>query len=352
MTTTTTTRPPYDPELADLLANSPLPSTITADMIGFLRANPFGPGLDELVAARPLRHHEVTIPVAEAARSTASVFTPTDRAATAAMYHLHGGGMIIGSRFTGIEHVLDWAVRYGAVVVSPEYRLAPEHPAPTPVEDAYAGLEWLAATAPSLGVDPDRILLVGTSAGGGLAAGVTLLARERSGPEVIAQMLLSPMLDDRDATASSRQYTDRPAPGARESNDTGWEALLGDRRKTERVHPASAPARASDLTGLPPAFIDVGSAEVFRDEDVAYAMPGCGSTASRRSCTSGPAGSTSSTAPHLARCSSRAAIAAATRGSTGRSDAERRGRPSAPAVRRAALAADLPLWTHRPCRSR
>ncbi len=269
MTATTSTRPPYDPELADLLANSPLPSTITPDMIGFLRAHPFGPGLDELLATRPLHHHEVTIPVA-GGEITASVFTPTDRAATSSIYHLHGGGMIIGDRFTGIEHVLDWAVQYGAVVVSPQYRLAPEHPAPTPVEDAYAGLVWLAANAPSLGVDPERILLVGTSAGGGLAAGVTLLARERRGPEVIAQMLLSPMLDDRDATASSRQYS-QTGSWSRESNATGWDALLGDRRGTDDVDPASAPARADDLTGLPPAFIDVGSAEVFRDEDVAYA---------------------------------------------------------------------------------
>ncbi|MDQ0821468.1 acetyl esterase/lipase [Arthrobacter sp. V4I6] len=267
---TTPVRPPYDAELAALLDNSPLPTTVTADMIGFLRANPFGPTLDDLVATRPITHAEYKIP-GPAGDLVASVFTPTDSEESApAIYHLHGGGMILGNRFTGISHVLDWAVEHGAVVVSLEYRLAPETTAPGPVEDAYAGLVWLAANASSLGVDADRIMITGTSAGAGLAAGVTLLSRDRRGPALIAQMLLSPMIDDRGTTASSRQYT-QTGSWSRESNDTGWTALLGDRRGTSGVDIYSAPSRAIDLTGLPPAFIDVGSAEVFRDEDVAYA---------------------------------------------------------------------------------
>lgn len=269
MDTLAPVRPPYDPELADLLADSPLPTTVTADMIEFLRAHPFGPTLYDLLAARALSHREVAIPVA-GGTMVASVFAPTTRPVTSVIYHLHGGGMIIGNRFTGLDHVLDWALEHGAVVISPEYRLAPEFPAPTPVEDAYAGFVWAAENSAELGAGPDRILLIGTSAGGGLAAGVTLLARERSGPVAKAQMLLSPMLDDRDETVSSRQYT-QTGSWSRESNDTGWHALLGDRRKTDAVGPASAPARATDLSGLPPAFIDVGSAEVFRDEDVSYA---------------------------------------------------------------------------------
>jgi acetyl esterase/lipase len=268
--TTAPARPPYDPELAQLLDASPLPTTVTADMIDFLRANPFGPTLDDLLADRPLSHEEHTIAV-PGGGITASVFTPTDKEASApAIYFLHGGGMIIGNRFTGIGHVLDWAVDHRAVVVSLEYRLAPEHPAPGPVEDAYAGLLWLADKAKDLGIDAGRILIAGTSAGAGLSAGVTLLARDRQGPALIAQMLLSPMLDDRDATASSHQYTETGS-WSRESNSTGWDALLGDRRGGDSVGIYSAPARATDLTGLPPAFIDVGSAEVFRDEDVAYA---------------------------------------------------------------------------------
>ncbi len=263
-------RPPYDPELAELLDNSPLPSTVTADMIDFLRANPFGPTLEDLLATRAISHREYTI-ARPGSEITASVFTPADKDASApAIYFLHGGGMIIGNRFTGIGHVLDWAVEHRAVVVSLEYRLAPESPAPGPVEDAYAGLLWLVDNAGDLGIDSERILIAGTSAGAGLSAGVTLLARDRKGPALIAQMLLSPMLDDRDATASSHQYT-QTGSWSRESNSTGWDSLLGERRGTGAVDIYSAPARATDLTGLPPAFIDVGSAEVFRDEDVAYA---------------------------------------------------------------------------------
>ncbi|MFI0829482.1 alpha/beta hydrolase [Streptomyces roseolus] len=202
---------------------------------------------------------------------TASVFTPRARTASGTgIYFLHGGGMIIGDRFTGMANVLDWALEHDAVVVSLDYRLAPEHPAPAPVEDAYAGFVWTAAHAAELGIDPERILLAGTSAGGGLAAGVALLARDRKGPQALARLLMSPMLDDRDETVSTRQYSGTGS-WSRESNTTGWTALLGASRGTEAVSAYRAPARAEDPSGLPPAFIDVGSVEVFRDEDVAYA---------------------------------------------------------------------------------
>ena len=156
------------------------------------------------------------------------------------------------------------------MVVSVEYRLAPEHPDPAPVEDCYAGLVWVHAHAAELGADPDRILVAGASAGGGLAAGVALLARDRQGPPLIGQVLMCPMLDDRAVTPSS---TSLHGEGIWDtaSNDTGWDALLGDRRGGDDVSVYAAPARASDLSGLPPAFVDVGSVETFRDEDVAYA---------------------------------------------------------------------------------
>ncbi|MFE6360274.1 alpha/beta hydrolase [Streptomyces sp. NPDC057806] len=263
-------RPPYDPELGELLANSPLPAVITAEMIEPLRAAPFTAPIEEVLATRALDHRVVTVPGPDG-ELTASVFTPRDKAATApGIYFLHGGGMIVGDRFTGIANILDWALEHGAVVVSLDYRLAPEHPAPAPVEDAYAGFVWTAAHAAELGIDPERILLAGTSAGGGLAAGVALLARDRKGPTALAQLLMSPMLDDRDQTVSTLQYSGTGS-WSRESNSTGWTALLGDLRGTDAVSPYSAPARATDLSGLPPAFIDVGSAEVFRDEDVTYA---------------------------------------------------------------------------------
>jgi acetyl esterase/lipase len=187
------------------------------------------------------------------------------------LYFIHGGGMIIGNnRSGGAAGALEHAQSLGAAVVSVEYRLAPETPHPGPVEDCYAGLTWTAAHAGDLGVDPERLIVGGASAGGGLAAAVALLARDRGGPRVRGQMLLCPMLDDRNDTPSSYQMTglgiwDRGA------NEVGWTALLGDARGGPDVSPYAAPARAADLSGLPPAFVDVGSAETFRDEDVAYA---------------------------------------------------------------------------------
>ncbi|HSX67373.1 alpha/beta hydrolase, partial [Nocardioides sp.] len=120
------------------------------------------------------------------------------------------------------------------------------------------------------GVRPDRILVAGASAGGGLAAGVALAARDRGGPRLCGQVLDYPMLDDRGITASTGQF-DGIGVWDRISNETGWRALLGDRRGGELVSPYAAPSRATDLGGLPPAFIGVGAAEIFRDEAIDYA---------------------------------------------------------------------------------
>ena len=187
-----------------------------------------------------------------------------------AIYHIHGGGMVVGDCRTGLPGILDWAEELQAAVVSVEYRLAPETPHPGPVEDCYAGLVWCAAHAREHGIDPERIVLVGGSAGGGLAAAVALMARDRGGPAVLGQLLMCPMLDDRNDTPSAVQMAGLGV-WDRTSNQTGWNALLGDARGTDGVSPYAAPARAKDLSGLPPAFIDVGSAETFRDEDVSYA---------------------------------------------------------------------------------
>jgi acetyl esterase/lipase len=178
--------------------------------------------------------------------------------------------MVMGNRMTGISLVAPWIVAHGAVAATVEYRLAPEHPDPAPVEDCYAALLWFAEHAEEVGANPERILVAGASAGGGLAAGVSLLSRDRGGPQLAGQLLLCPMLDDRDDTVSARQF-EGLGLWDRGSNGVGWNALLGDRRGSGHVSIYAAPARAEDLSGLPPTYLDAGSAEVFRDETVAYA---------------------------------------------------------------------------------
>lgn len=245
-------------------------SSITPEMIPGLRAAPPMPEdisqFDSLVERR-----DVTVPGFGAAEITLSVFSPVHRTGPGpGIFAVHGGGMIMGDRLTGISLVLPWVIEHGAVAVTAEYRLAPEFPDPAPVEDCYAALVWMAEHAEEIGIDRARILLAGASAGGGLAAGTALLARDRNGPAILGQLLSCPMLDDRDATASTAQF-DGVGAWDRTSNRTGWCALLGDRVAGPDVSIYAAPARAHDLAGLPPTFIDVGSAEVFRDEDVRFA---------------------------------------------------------------------------------
>jgi acetyl esterase/lipase len=157
----------------------------------------------------------------------------------------------------------------GVPMLSVDYRVAPEHAHPVPVEDSYAGLWWLSDDADELGVDLARIAVMGDSAGGGLAAAVALLARDRSGPVVARQILLYPMLDDRNTTPDPEIV---PFAGWRyDDNATGWGALLGNAVGGPEVSTYAAPARATDLSGLPAAYIEVGQLDIFRDEDLEYA---------------------------------------------------------------------------------
>lgn len=272
--TATVNHPPFDPELAAVLAavGDLMPSTLTADMIPMLRqASPVSLPVDEMLADAGVVRRDVTIAGYEGAEISVSVLARAGKTGTGpGVFHTHGGGMVMGDRFVGLGQFLPWIVELDATVVTVEYRLAPEFPDPYPVEDCYAALVWTAEHAQELGIDPARFIIAGASAGGGLAAGVALLARDRSGPELAGQVLIYPMLDDRDATVSTTQI-DGVGVWDRGSNITGWTALLGDRVGGDDVSIYAAPARATDLTGLPPAFIDCGSAEVFRDEDVAYA---------------------------------------------------------------------------------
>ena len=271
--------PPFDPELApviEVLASLRAPDAYRADNIAEMR-QPV-PGVEAPTDAMLSRHgsysvEERTVPGPEGAPYISLLIClPKDAPApAAAIYHVHGGGMIVGDNRFGLVETLALAEPLGMAVVSVEYRLAPETPHPGPVEDCYAGLVWTATHAGELNIDPARIVVAGASAGGGLAAGVALMSRDRGSPSIFAQLLLCPMLDDRNDSPSARQMRGLGIWDA-SSNETGWNALLGEGvRGGPDVSLYAAPARATDLAGLPPAFIDVGTAETFRDEDVAHA---------------------------------------------------------------------------------
>jgi acetyl esterase/lipase len=185
---------------------------------------------------------------------------------------LHGGGFIVGS--VEAEHVgaVLMAADAESVLVSVDYRLAPEHPYPAALRDCYAALSYVHAEAAELGVDTERVALVGTSAGGGLAAATTLFARDRGGPSICFQMLHIPELDDRLRTPSMHKFVDAPVwnqPLAEKS----WQYYLGDDLVgTEKVPIYAAPARALDLSGLPPAYVSTAENDPLRDEGIAYAQ--------------------------------------------------------------------------------
>lgn len=221
-----------------------------------------------------VRYEDLAVPgPADGPDVSVRIYRPagsTDNDTLPGILYIHGGGMITGSIRTDHRQVLPLVEAVNAVVVSVEYRLAPEHPGPAPVEDCYAALLWMSRNASALGVDPGRLALYGGSAGGGLAAGVALLARDRGGPQLAFQMLPYPMLDDRNTTHSSHEITDIGI-WDRAANVQGWQSLLGDRVGTDHVSPYAAPARAEYLSGLPPTYLDVGDLDLFRDEDIAYA---------------------------------------------------------------------------------
>ncbi|WP_293679638.1 alpha/beta hydrolase [uncultured Phenylobacterium sp.] len=185
--------------------------------------------------------------------------------------HVHGGGYILGSPEMTAESDRAYAREFGAVVVSVDYRLAPETPHPGPVEDCYAGLDWLHREAEKLGVDRGRIAVTGESAGGGLAAALVLLARERAEIPIAFQHLVFPMLDDRTVLHPEPSPYLGQFVWTRENNHFGWSALLGCEPGGPDVSPFAAPARATDLAGLPPTFIICGALDLFLEENLEYA---------------------------------------------------------------------------------
>ena len=198
---------------------------------------------------------------------TVRTYRPRDRPGTLpGIYVIHGGGMVMGDVAGEDDTAATLCSEVGAVVVSVEYRLAPEHPYPAGPEDCYAGLLWMAAHADELGHDPDRLAVYGGSAGGGLALAVALMARDRTGPAIRFLMPLYPMVDDRNETPSSHAVTD-VGVWDRATNIEAWRWYLGG----QKADAYAAPARAADLSGLPPTYIDVGTVDLFLDEDLELA---------------------------------------------------------------------------------
>ncbi|MDQ4214573.1 alpha/beta hydrolase [Microbacterium sp. ASV81] len=268
---------PFDPEVQavlDTLAADPQPP-LTRETLPREGVATMFPDNDTVISGRPIDWEDRVIPgPAGDPGVEVTVFRPRGDAGSLlpAFLNIHGGGQIVGHRSWETGRVVDIVAEHGVVAVNVEYRLAPEHPSPAGLDDCYAALLWLHAHAAELGVDPDRIVVGGGSAGGGLAAGVALLARDRQGPPIAGQLLLCPMLDNTNATVSSRQY-DGIGTWQREANLLAWSCLLGEElAHSPEASAYAAPAHAVDLSRLAPAYIEVGAAEMFRDEDTQYAL--------------------------------------------------------------------------------
>ncbi|WP_420880829.1 alpha/beta hydrolase [Rhodococcus sp. (in: high G+C Gram-positive bacteria)] len=198
------------------------------------------------------------------------IYTPGGTATgTGALVWFHGGGYVFGEIAASERACVEIADVVGCVVVSVEYRLAPEHPYPAGLDDCFAALTWVADHGDELGVDPERLAIGGVSAGAGLAAGLALRARDESGPRLVYQLLDNPMLDDRMETVSIREFTDTPL-WTHGQAILGWDFYLGG-RSTE-TPPYAAAARATDLSGLPPAWISANELDPLRDEAIEYAL--------------------------------------------------------------------------------
>ena len=257
-----------DPELEPILGAFELP-TFDADTIAAVRSSAFPEqGLSDAVVRTD---YEVPSSVTGDPPVPVRVHRPAGATGRLpAIFTIHGGGYVIGS-YVMDDALLDrWCPKLGVVGVSVEYRLAPETPYPGPIDDCYSALRWAHANADQLGIDPTFIGTYGISAGGGLAAALGLLARDRGEVPLAFQLLDCPMLDDRQTTRSigaSGLYVWSAA-----SNDFGWRSYLGARFGTDDVPPYAAAARATDLAGLPPSCVVVGSIDGFRDEDVEFAQ--------------------------------------------------------------------------------
>ena len=235
---------------------------LTAGMAGAAAAREPVPGIERT---------DVSIATSDGAKLRLSLYSSAmgDAPGSAVLY-LHGGGFIVPLLPIYDGLMRNYTKRTGVPMVLVDYRVAPEYPHPIPLEDCYTALCWLADNATELGVNLQRIAVMGESAGGGLAAGVALLARDRGGPALAQQLLIYAMLDDR-TIGPDPQLPPEYLVFSYDDNRTGWGALLGPAYHRGDVSPYAAPARASDLSGLPETYVDVGDLDILRDESIEYA---------------------------------------------------------------------------------
>ncbi|KPM37227.1 hypothetical protein AK830_g9302 [Neonectria ditissima] len=254
--------PPYDPEILALedTQHRPIPS----DFQQLVRLRSEEPLRDEAISNDPdICITDIAIP-GPAGDIPAIVLTPkSHQLSRPGILFIHGGGRVMGNVFVGLSAVSHLVKDLDAVVVSTSYRLSPDHPGMASVEDCYAALVWMSESLDTYGIDHQRFMIAGVSAGAGLAAGTVLLSRDRGGPRVCAQLLVCPMLDDRCTSISSLQFEHG------RGFYTAWNRYAWSCIGSTSIY--VAPGRAEDLSCLPPAYIDAGSGEPFRDEDVAYA---------------------------------------------------------------------------------
>lgn len=263
----------FDPEVAELAAlvpgrgapTDPVAARAESAAMFAMMGSPDESGLVIENREIPGREGDPPVPV--------RIYQPEQRsgAPTPGILYIHGGGFFVGSIDTEHAAGVNLARELGVVVASVEYRLAPEHHYPAGLEDCYAALQWFHGAAGELGLDTSRIAICGSSAGGGLSAALALLARDRGGPAICFQYLGIPELDDRLDTPSMQAFVDTPM-WSRPAAEKSWEWYLGDLWGRDDVPYTAAPARAENLTGLPPAYVSVMEFDPLRDEGIDYAV--------------------------------------------------------------------------------
>ncbi|KAF5677128.1 lipase esterase [Fusarium circinatum] len=266
--------PEYNAILKSLFGNKPTPAPLPAGDVES-RRDRMEPGIAVLADPNFPLDQVVTrdffADTSDGQKILLRWYSSNHKSPSPAVIYAHGGGMILGSVKVYDKVVAAYVARTGVPFLAVDYRRAPEHPHPIPVNDVYAALNWLVAHSQELGVDSSRIGIMGDSAGGSLAVAAALLTRQNDGPRLAKLILLSPMLDDR--TVSADEHLTPFLSWNTTDNETGWQALLGCSKGGDMVTETAAPARMVVATGMPPLYIEVGELDLFRNESISSLRP-------------------------------------------------------------------------------